>query len=1267
MWDKGQFKSKRILCLILIFVFMISKVPVKSIFAVEEGTTLGTEAALETDETSEATETLETEEATETSDALESEETEEATDSSETEESEETEEVTDASETEESEETEEVTDSSETEESEETEEATDALETEEATGTVTVQGTSQISGQVTYTNSISGALWIDMYESIPDGIYGGDGIRQESEMPLPGYAVSLYMESDRNIVVAVTETDEDGMYEFTDFEPGTYVVGVATTTMDGIEYLLPFNMTDDNAFVMAYDTEADAYLYAYTEPISIEVDSVITGVDAGMRTPPGMQTMADEGQTFWVTSESNTAGQGTWSLGDVANIINNGTVSGTEYTITVRSDYNTGYYLDDSNKIIGENFYIWRSNIKIKLISDSASTLRTITVKYSGWALCQIAGANCTLTLQNVILDGNNSSGGFDFGIYLVEGNLIMDAGSKIQNFNNTTDYYNVGGIFLENSTFIMNADSEIFNNKSTDSGGGVILNNCNFTMNGGTISNNTAPSGGGGVQLKGGTFTMNGGTISNNTTNIGGGGVNLLGGTFTMNGGTIELNEATDGAGVNITSSGVFTMTENAIIQDNTASASGGGVFVSSGCSFELKKGSSAVPTIHKNIATQSGGGVYVLYDADPGTVFTMTGGIISNNEAKGTEYNSQGGGIAFCIGDKHIYSGTETIEALQVTLTGGEIISNTAITGGGIGFINNLTGASTPVQFTIDGTVVGGTSEKANKAVNYDNIANNGGNGGGVGTTTSYGAGITIILKSGSISYNEAASNGGGVNCDPGTSFTMKDGNIDYNKAAGSGGGVFFHTVAGDAGFFNMQNGSISHNEAYEGGGLYICAYSASTISGGLISANEAINCGGGICIKDGSSQISISNTTISYNKALPNGWGFEQGGGIYVLDPANLYIRNTTFANNSARNGGGGIFTTTEYGEVYDQYGQRSGKNVPACYSNLDINASVIFTNNSAAVAYPPPDSATIAEFFPTVRYATSTTLTDQTILATLTQYQHALNHYDINRVLYEVTVISLDPSWAKIEGRDDYIWVPNGNGVSTTPEAYIAGLHYVYTMWKEDDKTTSWNNADANDAVALPYVFADTTIFLYYVSGGSITINKKFGENPLNGVTYKLEKWDTATNTWVNPAEGTTQTINGKEGMLVFSSLEPGKYQITETAVPEGYSLLAKAFEAVIPYKEITYGSPKADGAVYSYCHEETVDGVTSYTYYYYDLTYTVTNQLAFDLPAAGSGWILSQYYIYTGIGLILLASGFTACRLRRRYLCGGKNMRKGGEG
>ncbi|MCD7829752.1 MAG: YDG domain-containing protein, partial [Clostridiales bacterium] len=144
----------------------------------------------------------------------------------------------------------------------------------------------------------------------------------------------------------------------------------------------------------------------------------------------------------------------------------------------------------------------------------------------------------------------------------------------------------------------------------------------------------------GGGVYVGGtnaATFEMKGGTISGNTASSTGGGVYVYTkASFTMSGGTIggtsadDANTATNGGGVAV-GGGTFEMSDGTI-SGNTASSYGGGVYVYSG-TFTMNDG-----TISGNTANSNGGGVYFY----SGT-FTVSGTpvVTGNKLAAGTTNN--------------------------------------------------------------------------------------------------------------------------------------------------------------------------------------------------------------------------------------------------------------------------------------------------------------------------------------------------------------------------------------------------------------------------------------------------------------------------------------------------------------------------------------------------------------------------------------------------------------------------------------------------
>lgn len=164
------------------------------------------------------------------------------------------------------------------------------------------------------------------------------------------------------------------------------------------------------------------------------------------------------------------------------------------------------------------------------------------------------------------------------------------------------------------------------------------------------------------------------------------------------------------------------------------------------------------------------------------------------------------------------------------------------------------------------------------------------------------------TFVMYDGEISNNSAPNYGGGVVVDDGSTFTMYGGKIINNMCGGTGGGVF---VSG--GEFIMNGGTISNNEAANGGGVattYDVSRGNFTINDGTISDNIAFGVGGGVYIWD-RGDLLMYGGSISGNKAAYGG-----GVGIFSAEKDNKNINNVfnlyagEIKNNTATKLGGGI---------------------------------------------------------------------------------------------------------------------------------------------------------------------------------------------------------------------------------------------------------------------------------------------------------------------------------------------------------------------
>ncbi len=187
--------------------------------------------------------------------------------------------------------------------------------------------------------------------------------------------------------------------------------------------------------------------------------------------------------------------------------------------------------------------------------------------------------------------------------------------------------------------------------------------------------------------------------------------------------------------------------------------------------------------------------------------------------------------------------------------------------------------------------------------------------GSGSGVsingGTFNLYGGTITGFVNGVEIgSHNDIKT---------GSSFTMYGGAITSNEAGSSaGGGVFLiGTTNSDvtAPSFTMHGGTISNNTAGAsdggGGGVYVGEKCSFTMDGGTITGNTATNGnGGGIYIHFNAGSVSISNATITGNKASATGnTSYGHGGGIY--SQRGVTVKNVTITGNNSTYEGGGIY--------------------------------------------------------------------------------------------------------------------------------------------------------------------------------------------------------------------------------------------------------------------------------------------------------------------------------------------------------------------
>lgn len=157
-------------------------------------------------------------------------------------------------------------------------------------------------------------------------------------------------------------------------------------------------------------------------------------------------------------------------------------------------------------------------------------------------------------------------------------------------------------------------------------------------------------------------------------------------------------------------------------------------------------------------------------------------------------------------------------------------------------------------------------------------------------------------------------------------------------------------------------------------------------------------------------------------------------------------------------------------------------------------------------------------------------------------------------------------------------------------------------------------------------------------------GSLKIIKKTGKNEsLAGAKFTLYKDTEATQVATDCTGKELTGITGDNGELVFDNIiagteeNPITYYLKEVKTKAGYVLLKEPIKIILPYKykvgDIVNGTKVREG------------GVT------WNLTYTIINDKAFDLPASGNKGIFK--FIVIGITAVLVGGYLLTARKKSR--------------
>ena len=437
----------------------------------------------------------------------------------------------------------------------------------------------------------------------------------------------------------------------------------------------------------------------------------------------------------------------------------------------------------------------------------------TITFSNSG-----LSAPNNTITLNNGVLN----IGAFlnpNYDSLLIDGNSISE-GITIDANQQSNVFKVIGSSITLNNMIITGGNS-------LDSA--IDLYSMAFgTLNACTVTNNTATGGNaGGIHIHAvSSLTLRDSIVSNN---IG------------VNGGGIS-----NSIYASYSSGGSFLRIYDSLIEGNTATGNGGGI-------FSYAKTESLVlnnSVVENNIANSSGGGIFLRKSTSsgPGVSLPFAGSIISNNTA--SEY---GGGM-FLTSDAAID---------DVVITNNFAGRN----GGGVFIDADIGGKTNLSDITLSG----------NSAGRF---------GGGFAISRDF---LRLTIEDSVITSNSAAFGGG---------FDFNSGDLDLvnstvsNNSAVSGGG--FHSNENT--YISIAGSTISGNSAENGGGFFK-VNGLIDIENSTLSNNFANNTGGALYVQE--SGIGLSHTTISNNSANVRAGGIHLGIGM-----SSFSLQNSIIANSDGR---------------------------------------------------------------------------------------------------------------------------------------------------------------------------------------------------------------------------------------------------------------------------------------------------------------------------------------------------------------------------
>ena len=604
--------------------------------------------------------------------------------------------------------------------------------------------------QASASGSIGGLLWYsDDVEASTGAHRFGEGDDRE---PLADFTVYIYLPDDLVTPFDSAQTAADGSFAFENLETNVYVLGLYTTTIDGVEYevLPPEESADaDTMFEVKPNAGLDV---AYTEPLAVRPNQTVAvtgGLIRHVRTLGDFTFTAEINLSFM---HDNTSGTGytyseylygyddydsrflyitdSASYNGIGSLFFNSAATGRVYHLI-----QTGIYTgpNDGPSPYPNDLRYGTAVVKNIFIADNVNiTLVVSDIDIQG---CIVLGSGSSLTL---VLDNSLANAPAN----QIRQCITVNSGSSLT-VESISGSDADGRLTIDSTTL-----SEPFRNGNASSariGGIGGMSAGNITINSGTVRIRTPY----GYDLYSTGAGIGGGGVTTGYNHDAGNGGNII-----INGGNIEIVASTTGAGIG-----------------------GGGAFSSDFCQYDAGDGGNI--TIAGGTVTISQQGRFCIYfdgGYDIGGAYPIAGaGIGAGGGISGAAYSGNGGDG----GNIHITGGT-----INVT-------SNTRAAGIGAGTYGSVG------TIVIDGGTVNafadigfGGSKEMGAAI-----------GGPNGTGYSKMQQGTIIINGGTVNANSINTGIGLVHPIVTCTISITGGNVFARGTNGPGIGFWAAAAAGDS----------------------------------------------------------------------------------------------------------------------------------------------------------------------------------------------------------------------------------------------------------------------------------------------------------------------------------------------------------------------------------------------------------------------------------------------------------------------------------